>query len=410
MSEISLMALFREEVATHVATLTQGLLDAEAAGPDLAHSIEPLMRAAHSLKGAARVVELDTAVRVAHALEDALVAAQRHSLVLDSARIDALLRGVDWIAALGAVPEDELPGWLVAQAASTEGLIDTLTHLERLQHPAPEAPAADAEAPTHSASAPAAPEHVGEPAPPTAGAGTDEAADRAVKVDAEVVDRLLGLTSEAVVEAHRMEELSKALQPLRTRQARLADQLARLRTCSAAAGAEVLELAESAEALAEVVRGTLSRTLAEFDKVARRSALIAEQLFQWSVASRQRPFSDGTGAFPRLVRDLARELGKQVRFEIAGQDTRVDRDMLDKLEAPLRHLLQNAVDHGIENPDQRRAAGKAETGLLRLEAGHRGGALMITVADDGRGVDRAGLRHRIVEQSLTTAATAERLA
>src|SRR5215831_9583602 len=116
-----------------------------------------------------------------------------------------------------------------------------------------------------------------------------------------------------------------------------------------------------------------------------------------------RPFTDGAGGFPRLVRDTARQLGKQARLEIVGQATEVDRDILEKLEAPLTHLLRNAVDHGIEAPDRRLAAGKPEAGLVRIDARHRAGTLAITIADDGGGIDLERLRTKVVERRLTTA-------
>jgi two-component system sensor histidine kinase and response regulator WspE len=103
-----------------------------------------------------------------------------------------------------------------------------------------------------------------------------------------------------------------------------------------------------------------------------------------------------------MVRDVARRLGKQIRLEILGQSTEVDRDILDKLEAPLTHLLRNAADHGIEMPEQRQAAGKPESGVICLEARHRAGMLVITVADDGRGIPIDGLRRKIVERNLST--------
>src|SRR5262249_27178579 len=98
---------------------------------------------------------------------------------------------------------------------------------------------------------------------------------------------------------------------------------------------------------------------------------------------------------------------KQVRLEVEGQATEVDRDILEKLEAPLTHLLRNAVDHGLEPPDERRAAGKPETGFVRVEARHRAGTLAVTVADDGRGIDLDRLRKKVVERRLTTAALVE---
>jgi two-component system sensor histidine kinase and response regulator WspE len=119
--------------------------------------------------------------------------------------------------------------------------------------------------------------------------------------------------------------------------------------------------------------------------------------------SRMRPFEDGITGFPRLVRDLARELGKQVRFDVVGRDVPVDRDVLERLEAPLNHMLRNALDHGIEPPGERTAAGKAPAGRLHLEARHRAGMLEIEIADDGRGVDPETIRRRVVERGMIAA-------
>jgi two-component system sensor histidine kinase and response regulator WspE len=113
--------------------------------------------------------------------------------------------------------------------------------------------------------------------------------------------------------------------------------------------------------------------------------------------------------FPRMVRDLARELGKQVRFEIQGERTQVDRDILEKLDAPLGHLLRNALDHGMESPQERRTAGKSEEGVIRVEASHHAGALQIIVSDDGRGIDPETIRAAIVARGLAGAETAQRL-
>src|SRR5471030_498854 len=115
-----------------------------------------------------------------------------------------------------------------------------------------------------------------------------------------------------------------------------------------------------------------------------------------------RPFADGVEGLPRMVRDLARSLGRRVKLDIVGGATQVDRDILAKLEAPLGHLLRNAIDHGVEPPEAREAAGKPPEGLVRVEARHSAGALQIIVSDDGNGVDLAKLREAVVARSLTT--------
>jgi two-component system sensor histidine kinase and response regulator WspE len=101
-----------------------------------------------------------------------------------------------------------------------------------------------------------------------------------------------------------------------------------------------------------------------------------------------------------MVRDLARRLGKKVHFEIAGKSTGVDRDILEKLEAPLSHMLRNAVDHGIEMPEDRVAAGKSAEGQIRLEARHRAGMLSVLLSDDGCGVELEAIRRKVVDRKM----------
>jgi two-component system sensor histidine kinase and response regulator WspE len=122
-----------------------------------------------------------------------------------------------------------------------------------------------------------------------------------------------------------------------------------------------------------------------------------------------RPFGDGVRRFPRMVRDLARLLGKEVRLEITGESTQVDRDILERIETPLGHLLRNAVDHGCEPPDERRHAGKPAECVIRLEARHSAGMLVVTVADDGAGVPLERLRQAVVRKHLTIPAVADKL-
>ena len=149
--------------------------------------------------------------------------------------------------------------------------------------------------------------------------------------------------------------------------------------------------------------------LETIEEFARGSEDLSGRLHHEVLASRMRPLADGIRGFPRLVRDVSRQLGKQAKFEVVGETTGVDRDILDGLEAPLNHLIRNALDHGLEMPDERRAAGKSPTGTIRLEARHRAGMLQIVLGDDGRGIDLERLRAKVVEKGLTTGAIADRL-
>ncbi|MBE2316009.1 chemotaxis protein CheA [Solirubrobacter sp. CPCC 204708] len=111
--------------------------------------------------------------------------------------------------------------------------------------------------------------------------------------------------------------------------------------------------------------------------------------------------------FPRLVRDLSVKLSKQVELELIGKDTELDRSVVDSLGDPLVHLIRNSLDHGLETPEERRAAGKPETGRLEISARHAGGNVVISVSDDGRGIDPARVAKKAVERGLITPEAAE---
>jgi two-component system, chemotaxis family, sensor histidine kinase and response regulator WspE len=157
------------------------------------------------------------------------------------------------------------------------------------------------------------------------------------------------------------------------------------------------------EALRELERihDYIPEHIADFGRFSQRLEAISTRLYDQSVAMRMRPFADGLHGFPRLVRDVAKSLGKTVVFTIEGDTTRVDRDILEALEAPLNHLLRNALDHGLESPEQRVAAGKTPEGHLTLHACHAGGMLEVRITDDGGGIDLTRLRDKVVQKGLS---------
>jgi two-component system sensor histidine kinase and response regulator WspE len=223
----------------------------------------------------------------------------------------------------------------------------------------------------------------------------------------------MGLAGEALVQSHQLSPLVNSLWQLKGRQIGLLQTLQLLEDRSSSqenglAGG-LRELLTSARAQAAQGLQRLGEAVEEIEEFARTSENLSSRLHHEVLTSRMRPISDGVRAFPRLVRDLARELGKQARFELSGESTGVDRDILDRLEAPLNHLVRNAVDHGLEMPEGRRAAGKTEVGTIRLEARHRAGMLQISLSDDGRGIDLDRLRAKVIERGLTTAAMASQL-
>jgi two-component system sensor histidine kinase and response regulator WspE len=383
LSELSMLELFRIEAENHTPLLTAGLLALER-DPDAADQLEACMRAAHSLKGAASIVGLGAAVRVAHAMEDCFVAAQEGRLRLRQGHIDLLLGGVDLLARLARTSGTDHAG-----EPQVKALVEALTH-------AMQADGEDGPAPDEAASAP-----VTDFCPTTqAVMAARDTSDRVVRVTADSLNRLLGLAGESLVAARWLKPFASSLLRLKRLQHEAVQRLAAMRDDGPAATGEE----RSRAALHEIRRRVLeceqllAQGLADLEPFERRSADLSRRLYDEAVACRMRPFADGVQATPRMLRDLGRSLGKQVRLDIVGAATPVDRDMLERLDAPLGHLLRNALDHGIESPEQRRAVGKPAEGVVRLEARHSAGALQIIVSDDGRGIALDALRRAVVER------------
>ncbi|WP_293482402.1 chemotaxis protein CheW [Phenylobacterium sp.] len=136
---------------------------------------------------------------------------------------------------------------------------------------------------------------------------------------------------------------------------------------------------------------------------------VTSELQEGVMTTRMQPISGAWAKLPRLVRDLAHDLGKSIDLAMYGQETELDRQVLEMIRDPLTHMIRNAADHGLERPEERRAAGKSETGRITLQARHEGGAILIEVADDGRGLPAERIRAKAVSSGLITAAQAEQL-
>jgi two-component system sensor histidine kinase and response regulator WspE len=396
--DLSMLELFRVEAENQAAALSAGLLELEQNPARAAEQLKTLMRAAHSLKGAAQIVRLPVVSRLAHAMEDTFVAAQRGRLVLGQNEADVLLRGVDWFVHISKTPEAQLAVWETDHAGAVEGYLADLAALAGKPAPAGSVPAP----PSETAKAVEKPMSaaVGEPA-----------SGMLLRLTPETVNRLLGLAGESLVESRRLQPLAVSMQRLKRLHAELSTTLDGLRDTLAGqplperAAAQLAEMSRRAADCREFLAGRIE----ELDAFDRRTARISHRLYRETLQVRMRPFGDGVSRFPRMVRDLARSLGREVRLEITGENTQVDRDLLEKLDAPLTHLLRNALDHGCEPPEERRRQAKPPEGVVRLEARHSAGSLLVSVADDGRGIDPEQLREAVVRKKLVSAAVAEKL-
>ncbi len=421
LGDFSMLELFRLEVESQTGIMTDGLLALEHNAGD-AGRLEALMRAAHSIKGAARMVDVQAGVKLAHTMEDCFVLAQNGEVVLQAAQIDLLLNGVDQLLAIARAEGDDALLESLCQQISAIGEQNTASDAT-----GPSAPPSAA-SPTHSLDNPPAetpPEETHETASDAAATesasrasapssppfGAVAAGDDAVRVSSESLNRLVGLAGEVQVGSRWLRPYSEALVQIKHRQAELISLLDRLNDNLYASGGDEYSktLTSEIQTKANRCRHLLSDRMIELDDFDRRMHNLSNRLHSEVIASRMRPFADVTRGFPRMVRDVSRQLGKKVDLRIEGLNTQVDRDILGRIEAPLNHLLRNALDHGVESPQERRRAGKDETAVLKLSAMHNSGMLSLHVEDDGRGIDLERLRERIVAKGLVTQAMAAEL-
>jgi len=410
--DASMLELFALEADSQAEVLNVGLLALER-DPASATHLESCMRAAHSLKGAARIVGLDGGVRVAHAMEDCLVAAQHGGVQLTPAYIDALLRGTDLLQRIGHPPGGNLHWPERDGQAEIDAYVTHLNALlDGLEPPQPPARTPAPEAESRDATAtPAAPAPPIAPISPVADVFADSQ-ERMLRVNADRLDRLLAMAGEAMVESHWLRPFGGAMQQARRQQMRALQALDGIQGLLASADGTVPRLrAALAEArqLLEDSHGQLTQRVEEIDQYDHRASRLSRRLYDTALSCRMRPLSDGIMGYSRMVRDLGRTLGKPAHLSLSGEQTQVDRDILEQLDAPLAHLLRNAVDHGIEPPEVRRAAGKPEEGRISLHARHNAGRLVIEIFDDGAGVDLDTLRTTIARRGLAPADTVARL-
>ncbi|MUG91072.1 response regulator [Scytonema sp. UIC 10036] len=438
--DFSMLDLFRQEVVSQSAILKESLLERKN-NPEIDYTreqLEHLIKAAHTLSGASRIVQIDAAFRVSHAIEHYFIAAKEGKSPVGS-HIDNCLEGINVLLRIAQVPETDIENWSVQHQAEIETLVAAISTIPTQKTEDKETRGKDnskfkiqnSKLEVSSSSSPASPAPPAlsstitsspkTPAPTTTSTSISpkdiaeiqkaKSADRVVRVSADNLNRIMGLAGESLVEANWLQPFASSLLRLKKTQVELSNLLEKLQ--ESLVGENLNERAANSLSTSKVkaneCRQILSERLNELELFARRSGNLSDRLYREVIASNMRPFADGAQGFPRMMRDLARRLGKQVKFEIIGKSTPVDRDILEKLEAPLTHILRNSIDHGLELPEERLAVKKPPEGTVRLEAAHRAGMLSITVSDDGRGIDLERLRQKIVSKGMVSADMAEQL-
>ncbi|MFN6527931.1 hybrid sensor histidine kinase/response regulator [Nostoc sp. ChiSLP03a] len=401
-SNLSLLDLFNMEVKAQVVVLNDRLLALETK-PDLQPELAALMRAAHCIKGAARIVQIDPAVNLAHVMEDCFVAAQEGKVTLTADRIDILLQGVDMLLQIAQMVTAN-PNLQMLEDVGIQSLVSAIANIQT-----PEATSTEIHPLVTTAQLEDNQQTILISPSPLEELGITQ--NRAVRMSTENLNRLMGLAGESLVEANLLEPFANSLLKLRSNQGELSNLLEKLQELlgNYHLDRQIKETLSATHQKANECYQMISDRQNELEQFSQRSANLAQRLYQEVIATRMCSFADGGQGFPRMVRDLARQLSKRVKLEIVGKSTLVDRDILERLEAPLTHILRNAIDHGIELPQERLAAGKPEEGIIRIEVTHRAGMLFITVADDGRGIDIEFLRQVVIGKQLTNPEMAAQL-
>jgi two-component system chemotaxis sensor kinase CheA len=357
--------LFCAESQDLLQEVEQGVLALERNPADAA-SIDVVFRVFHTFKGNAGVLKLVVLQRLTHELESVLDAARRGKLVLGREAIDLILAGADLLRRYVAEVLAQLSGHDRGRSiplpvpeliARVQGLLDDRSPALPTASPPAAVAVPMPDAVTPAAAAPPAPACAEPPpaAPPPGPAPvTPPAAPSSVRVDTHKLDGLIDLVGELVV-AQSMVVQSPELSGL-----------------------------GSAE---------LTRCLGQLRG-------ITADLQRTAMSLRMVPIGGTFRRMTRLVRDLAVELGKEIDLRLEGEETELDRTLVEELADPLVHMIRNSADHGIEPPAARAAAGKPAVGTITLRAFHQGGFIVITIEDDGRGLSADRIRAKAVERGL----------
>lgn len=346
--------------------------------PDATETLSSIFRTIHTIKGTCGFLGFTRLEAVTHVGENLLGKLRDRELVLNADIVSGLLRMVDAVRAMLANIE--------SSGSEGEGdydeLVEDLGRLGRGEVPL-----------------------LGEILVERTEATPEDVA-HAVQVQAEGDERQIGevLVDEGVV---RPNELVEALQAQAEARSVVTDHTIRV---DVALLDKLMNLVgELVLARNRVLQFTRADSDAGFVSTSQRLNLITSELQEGVMKTRMQPVGTVWSKFPRIVRDLALQCGKQVRIEMEGEDTELDKTIIEAIKDPLTHIVRNSVDHGVETPEARAAAGKPAEGLLFLRAFHEGGQVNIEVSDDGAGIDIERVRARAVERNLLSAEQASRL-
>lgn len=417
-----LLATFRAEADEHLKAMSSGLLALEKtpAGEQQAEIVETIFREAHSLKGAARAVNLTHIESVCQSLESVFAALKDKQLTASPPLFDLLLQAIDALGGLLAANAGASPAYPPAVAALMRRLDDALTGTRPEPDAATTAPPAPATPPSVAPEAPA-----GVHKPPLAPDMTSETVRvSTTKLDAVMrqVEELLSPRLASSQRARELRETAAALAVWRKERLRIQPALrsverAFARSVKVNGGARerrelprLLEYLDAEQFHMKTLEDRLTKLKRAAEHDQRTLAGMTDSLLHDVKEMHLLPFSSLLEIFPRFARELVREQGKDVELAIQGGEIEIDRRILEEMKDPLIHLLRNAIDHGIEQPAVRVARRKPPRGTITLAITQKdSGKVEVLVADDGAGIDAARVKAAARKLGVVSAEEAERL-
>lgn len=342
-----------------------------------------IFRSIHTVKGASSFLGFELLVKVTHKTEDVLNRLRKGELVVTPEIMDVILESVDLVKLLVSdikandIKEREIDGTIeklipLLSSSVTDGGAATEAAPPQQAATATATPSAGEtkpEAEPQSDAIPSQPPKAATVAPPpqpvvkaVESKGEDLSDNTTVRVDVKRLDDLMNQVGELVLERNRMIQLNSNYQ-------------------------------------GEVNQESFSE---DFNKLTKRLNFVTSELQMQVLKMRMIPVEKVFKKFPRIVRNLARDLGKEVDLQLMGEETELDRSVVDEIGDPLIHLIRNAMDHGLETPDERLVAGKSKMGTLILAAAHEGNQIIISIKDDGKGLDPDKIGRKALEKGLIT--------
>jgi two-component system chemotaxis sensor kinase CheA len=407
-----LLATFTVEAAEHIAAISSGLIEIEKVPSAEMQTgiIETIFREAHSMKGAARSVNLTSIEAVCQSLEGVLAALKRKEIDPEREILDLLHRTVNALGELlSAVREG---GTLIDKT----GIRDLLRALDGATRKSPREERIRANEPTHvESSAPSQGEReaLAAPAP-----GAPLVTTETTRVSKQRLDSILLQAEELLSAKQAVGQRATELREIIAIVSALKKDLARSRQEIRAAVRpmkgnravsiapdtgvnKLLDFLASRGDQASRLHDALSALRRALERDRRSMAGMVDSLLDEVKTISMLPFSSLLEVMPKVVRDLAHDRGKEVVLTTSGEGIEIDRRILDEMREPLIHLVRNCIDHGIEKPEERIARKKPPTGIVRIDVAHREGkSVELLVADDGAGIDTAKIRGSAVQLGI----------